>query len=88
MPRKKLTPAQQASQAFERMKPKAVKHDVRICFGLIYFDDEKTADAAGSYSTMAGHEYNGGWFHGMPCGRDKSFDHTDPKLGKLYAVTY
>lgn len=65
------------------------KHDdmeVRICFGIKWFYSEAEADAYAAYVREKGFTYNGGWFHGMPCGRDKSFDKDGPK-GRLYAVT-
>lgn len=66
--------------------PKPVKHDGRICFGISYF----TSEAAERYAddvVRRGVTYNGGWFDGMPCGRDKTWDHVDKELGPLYAVT-
>lgn len=67
---------------------KAVKHDSRICFGIAYFATEEDADAYAAVVKEQGLTYNGGWFHGMPCGRDKAFDHVDKETGQqLYAVT-
>ena len=66
----------------------AVKYDSRICFGIVYFATEKDADAYAAWVTAKGITYNGGFFHGMPCGRDTTWDHVDPKLGQLYAVTH
>jgi hypothetical protein len=68
--------------------PKADKHDSRICFGISYFKSEKDADKYAAHVKKLGLTYNGGWFHGMPCGRDKNFDHVDRDTGvQLYAVT-
>lgn len=62
-----------------------VKHDSRVAFGIDFYDSEAEADAAGAKDCGT---YNGGYFHGRACGRDKSFDHTDRATGKkLYAVT-
>ncbi len=65
-------------------KPKPVKTDSRICFGISYFKTE--ADALAFAKGGTGY-YNGGFFHGEPCGRASSHDHVDPEHGKLYAVT-
>ena len=64
-----------------------VKTDSRICFALEYYDDEAEAKAAGAKYFAAGYTYNGGFFHGMPCGRDKTFDHVTKDGVKLYAVS-
>jgi len=34
-----------------------------------------------------GSTFNGGWFHGMPCGRDASWD-KEVDGRKLYACTF
>lgn len=67
--------------------PKPVKFDSRICFAIAYFSSEKDADIYAAHVRKQGYTYNGGWFHGMACGRDKTWDHVDAKLGQLYAVT-
>jgi hypothetical protein len=67
--------------------PQPVKTDSRICFGIEYFDNETDADRFAIAVRERGDTYNGGWLHGMRCGRDKSFDHIDADLGQLYAVT-
>ena len=76
-PRKKKVP----------VLPVPVKIDSRICFGIMYFSTEKDADTYAQHVREKGYTYNGGWFHGMPCGRDTTWDHVDATLGKLYAVT-
>lgn len=69
--------------------PEPVKTDVRICFGIHWFTSEEDAKAWGDYSrNVAGNYYNGGYFHGMPCGRDKGHDYVDKELGQLYAATF
>jgi hypothetical protein len=66
--------------------PEPVKVDSRICFGIYYFASED--DAQRWAEAHKGSTYNGGWFHGMPCGRDKTWDHVDRDTGQqLYAVT-
>lgn len=67
--------------------PKSVKYDSRICFAIAYFATEAEADIYGAYVRRKGYTYNGGFYHGYPLGRDKSWDYEDPKLGKLFAVT-
>lgn len=68
--------------------PTRVKHDSRICFGIDYFATKAEAEAAAAIVRKRGDTYNGGFFDGMPCGRDSGFDHADPDTGKkLYAVT-
>lgn len=66
---------------------KPVKIDSRICFSISYFESEKEADIYADYVVKQGFTYNGGFYHGMPCGRDKSCDYEDENGKKLYAVT-
>lgn len=68
--------------------PRPVKSDSRICFGIYYFDNEADAERYGNHVRAQGLTYNGGWFDGRPCGRDKTWDHVDPELGQLYGVTH
>lgn len=49
--------------------------DSRICFGIEFYDSEVKAGYATLITKLQGNTYNGGWFHGMACGRDKSFDY-------------
>jgi hypothetical protein len=68
--------------------PTPVKHDSRICFGINYYASEAEADSAHRAVRERGDTYNGGFFHGLACGRDIGFDHVDAATGKkLYAVT-
>jgi energy-converting hydrogenase Eha subunit B len=68
--------------------PTPVKIDSRICFAIAYFTTPADAAAYAKVVEKRGDTYNGGFFHGMPCGRDASFDYTDPETGQmLYAVT-
>ena len=63
------------------------KRDDRICFGLAFFVTEAEADEYAVNVQAAGRKYNGGYFHGMDCGRSKGFDHTDEDGVQYYAVT-
>ena len=65
-----------------------VDTDVRICFAIAWFESEESAQEATKDESVKGSTYNGGMFHGMQCGRDKTWDRTDDKGRKLYAVTY
>lgn len=67
--------------------PQPVKIDSRICFGISYFATEADADRVAAEVQRRGETYNGGFFHGMSCGRDRSWDYVDPTLGPLFAVT-
>lgn len=68
--------------------PKPVKVDSRTCFGISYYATEEDAERVGAYIAKRGDTYNGGWYHGMPCGRDASWDYTNKETNqKLYAVT-
>ena len=65
-----------------------VKYDSRICFGIAFFETMEHADEYAAEVKRKGLTYNGGFFHGMPCGRDTTWDHVDKETGKqLYAVT-
>lgn len=72
----------------KRVLPEPVKRDSRICFSIAYFSTEADADTYAAFVREKGDTYNGGYFHGMPCGRESSRDYTDPELGRLYAVTH
>lgn len=67
--------------------PKPVKRDARICFGIAYFSNDADARAYAADVKRRGLTYNGGYFDGMPCGRDVTFDYVDATLGTLFAVT-
>lgn len=67
--------------------PRPVKRDSRICFGIAYFASEADAATYSQHVHETGRTYNGGYFDGMSCGRDKSRDYIDKALGQLYAVT-
>jgi hypothetical protein len=67
--------------------PVPVKRDSRICFGIAYFKTETDAMLYAEHVKMKGRTYNGGWFDGMPCGRETSRDYVDSEHGQLFAVT-
>lgn len=72
--------------AWQTLDAKRVDCEVRICFAISWFDNEELANQAGEASAKV-NTYNGGWFHGMACGRDHGFDKVvDGK--KLFAVTH
>ena len=66
--------------------PEPVERDIRICFSIYYFQTERDADVYATHVRKEGYTYNGGWYHGRPCGRDPSWDYNDGDLRK-YAVT-
>ena len=67
--------------------PKPVHSSSRICFSIYYFAAEADADYYGHYIKACGYTYNGGYYHGRPCGRDPGHDYTKDGV-KLYAVTH
>jgi len=64
-----------------------VEIDSRICFGIAYYRSEEAAAFASAAVAARGDTYNGGWFHGMSCGRDTRWDYVSPEHGPLFAVT-
>lgn len=71
----------------KRFVPTPIKFDSRICFSIAYFLCEADAQAYAKDVERRGCTYNGGYFHGMACGRETRFDHVDASYGQLYAVT-
>jgi hypothetical protein len=67
---------------------KPVKTSERVSFGIAYFSSESAANEYSEQVVKSGATYNGGFFHGMACGRAREFDYTDETHGKLYAVTH
>jgi hypothetical protein len=67
--------------------PVPVKIDSRNCFGISYFASEADARAFAASVRARAETYNGGFYHGMQCGRDTGFDYTDATLGPIFAVT-
>lgn len=74
----------------ERMNElgKTGRRDGRICLSIMWFDNEADADEFGRLSTKEGNTYNGGYFHGMACGREGARDYTDKDGVRWYAATY
>jgi hypothetical protein len=66
-----------------------IGHDSRICFGINYYPTLEDAMAAHHVIVERGDTYNGGWFHGMPCGRESNWDRKHPETGEVvaFAVT-
>ena len=62
--------------------------DTRICFGIAYYEDIADVVRAEAVTRQQGNYYNGGWFHGMACGREKDRDFTDDEGTLWMAVTY
>lgn len=62
--------------------------DIRIAFAIAWFLDEEKAITYDAHVRREGYTYNGGWFHGMACGRDISWDTKTDDGRKLYAVTF
>lgn len=71
----------------KKKTPVPVKSDSRTCFGIEFFLTEEDAAQYARMIRRRGDTYNGGFFDGKPCGREKQFDHDDKTLGRLYAVT-
>ena len=67
--------------------PVPVEVDVRISFGIKWFATEAEAMEQHEIERKFGSTFNGGWYHGMPCGRDDSWDKTVNGV-KLYACTF
>lgn len=63
-------------------------YDSRICFGIIYFNNNDDARTCDKRVRGQGLTYNGGFFHGMPCGREPDRDYTDANGVRWYAVTH
>lgn len=64
--------------------PTPVRTESRNCFGISYFSTEEEAEAFARIVVEQGQTYNGGFYHGLPCGRSKALDR--PDLGQ-FAVT-
>lgn len=66
--------------------PVPVGRDGRNCFRVEWYASEEDAAAAAKIARDGDETYNGGFFHGMPCGRAKEFDRVFDGR-KQYAVT-
>ena len=67
--------------------PYHVKYRAGCAFSIRWFATEEDANIMGAAVRASGATYNGGYYHGRPCGRDETFDYIDPVLGQIYAVT-
>jgi hypothetical protein len=63
-----------------------VKTEGRICFGLEWYATEAEAEVRTKEVRESGQRYNGGFYHGSACGREKGFDYVDKEHGPLFAV--
>lgn len=72
-----LSPAKMTSliQRLAKARGPYKDMDSRICFGIEFYDSEEKANLGNIISRLMGNTYNGGWFHGMSCGRDTDFDY-------------
>jgi hypothetical protein len=59
--------------------------DSRICFGIAYFTSEADATAYDAHVRAKGYTYNGGFFDGLACGRERTWDYERDGV-KFYAV--
>jgi hypothetical protein len=64
-----------------------IREESRICFGLVWFDNEKEAMEYAKEVHKKGATYNGGYYDGMACGRERGFDYELPDGRKAYAVS-
>lgn len=63
--------------------------DHRICFAIHYYDNEEEADREGAITRAEPTAYyNGGFYHGMSCGREPGRDYVDDNGVPLFAVTF
>jgi hypothetical protein len=68
--------------------PRYVEREDRCAFGIAYFATEEEALEYQARRVKAFDlRYKGGMFHGMPCGRDATFDKKRADGTTLYAVT-
>jgi hypothetical protein len=67
--------------------PTPVKTDSRVCFAIKWFTTKADANTYGAMVRRQGQTYNGGFMHGMSCGRDTSWDYVDADIGPLFGVT-
>lgn len=104
MARAKSTKAKTKKSMPNAPKAVPIHTDQRTCFGIAFFLKESDAQAFGDYYRAAGATYIGGYFHGMPTGRDSGWDfvvteaHQASKMmgkiaelplgTKVYAATY
>lgn len=58
-----------------------------ICHGVHYYLTEENAILAGLAVRLRNERVIGGFYHGMQCGRDVTFDHVDKQYGLVFGVT-
>mgnify|MGYP003151882282 FL=1 len=63
-------------------------YDVRICFGIAWYELEEDADRAAALTKKQRNCYNGGYYHGVACGRETGWDFTDDDGAKWLGVTF
>ena len=62
-------------------------YDGRVSLSVLYFEKESDANTIAKKVAKAKCAYNGGWFDGTPCGREKHRDYQDKDGIEWYAVT-
>lgn len=62
--------------------PTPIETSSRTCFAIEWYATEAEADERAAQVVKQGETYNGGHFHGMPCGRDRGWDRPG-----MFAVT-
>lgn len=67
--------------------PTPVEVDSRICFSIAWYATEAEAKQHDRLARKAGDTYNGGFYHGMQCGRDQTWDREVDGV-KQYAATF
>lgn len=55
-------------------QPIPVRKSSRTCFGIEWYATEAEAETRAAQIRERGDRYNGGYYDGMPCGRDTSLD--------------
>lgn len=67
--------------------PAPIRQDSRTCFGINWYATEEEADQVAEAVRARGETYNGGFLHGTPCGRDKTWDVVKDGVVVEFAVT-
>lgn len=65
---------EQLLREYRQLLEQATQKQGRISFQLAWFEDEQTAVEFETVVMKLEHRYNGGFNHGMLCGREKPFD--------------
>ena len=69
-------------------EPTAIERQMRICFGVAWFETEEEALQMEAFNRELGMRVVGGFEHGLLCGREPSFDKVGKDGKKLYACRY